>query len=343
MEMKTLSCENAEAQSAVSCAKTRPISPPSSDGGTFCHRSGTPQHLLSQIGNTGGLHRSSSCCARQNSISADNDRSHSPFNALDSFILEMESKMEQANLDAPQGYRNSIISRSDQSLVPKSVSLWKPPDPQSINLRHDQSNNHLDISDLDLNMSQVTIRPPPITKNPRPEYMESCVSVYSSSIYSDQSDESEAANEIRAGSSSPETQYRSLDAEEISQDGTLEEHTVLLEHRASNAKHALPNTTPLRPFRSTSDLLTRDSHPLQTKTFLLDHSPSESKSPSLSSVHQSGSSNGIVKEGRSVTGSEIFSLDSSESNSESKRVRPCAVLHCLILNTSAAGCSPCRE
>ena len=340
MEAKPANCENADAQTAVSLAKPTSLSQPPSDSRTFSNGS---EILLLPLAEQTGEYRTFR--GRRGYISADDDRSHNPFNALDSLLMEMETETEAPNIEAPQEYRKSIFSLSDKSLVPKSVKLRKPPDPQSINLRNDQSGNHSDISALDINASQITIRRLPSTRNlsAQHEHMESCVSVYSSSIYSEQSAESEVENENRTGFSIPENQSRTPNTQEISKDDILEEHTILLEDHTSNAEHNLLATRTLRPSRSTSDILIRDSHALQTKTFLLEHSPSESKTPSPSSVHRSSFSKHIVKKGRSETGSEVFIPESSESNLESKRVRSCVTLHYLKVKTSAAGCSPCRE
>lgn len=340
MEAKPAKCENADAQTVVSLAKPTSISQPSSDSRTFPNRS---EVLLLPLDRQIGEYRTFR--GSRGSISADDDRSHNPFNALDSLLLEMETETQASNMEVPQEYRKSMFSLSDKSMVPESVQLRKPPEPQSINLRNDRSGNHSDTSTLDMNASQITIRRLPSTGNlsTQHEYRGSCGSAYSSSIYSEQSAKSEVENENGPGFSIPKARSRNPNAQEISKDDIPEEHTILLKDITSNAEHDLLTTRPLRPSRSTGDILTRDSHTLQTKTFLLEHSPSESKTPSPSSVYQSSYSKSIVKEGRSEIGSEVPILESSESNLESKRVRSCVTLHYLKFKTSTAGCSPCRE
>ncbi|KAF7507224.1 hypothetical protein GJ744_010782 [Endocarpon pusillum] len=322
MEANPANCENADAQTAVSVAKPTSLSQPFSDSCTFSNRS---ELLLLPLAEQIGEYRTFR--GRRGSISADDDRSHNPFNALDSFLLEMETETEASNMEVPQEYRKSIFSLSDKSMVPKSVQLRKPPDPQSVTLPNDPSGNHSDINALDMNASQITIRRLASTGNlsAQHEYRGSSGSVYSSSIYSEQSAESEVKDENRAGFSIPGNQSRNPNAQEISKDDIPEQHTILLEDHTSNAEHNLLATRPLRPSRSTSDVLIRDSRTLQTKTFPLEHSPSSSKAPSPSSIHQSSFSKSILKEGRSETGSEVFNLESSESNLESKRVAPHAV------------------
>lgn len=71
-----------------------------------------------------------------------------------------------------------------------------------------------------------------------------------SSIYSEQSAESEVDHENRAGFSIPETRSRNPNAQETSKDDIPEEHIILLKDITSNAEHNLLTTRPLQPSRS---------------------------------------------------------------------------------------------
>jgi hypothetical protein len=276
--------------------------------------------------------------------SADLGQDQVPVDALDSLLFDMEAGKEASSLKAPHGYRSSMVSLSDQSLVPIPVILPSPQDSQKV----ETSNDRAATNSVDMNASQITILP----LSPKGGIIAhhnsgaSRSSTYSSSVYSEHSSTTTDTKERNTeGSSSSETKARPLDPKDArgtSADGITPKSIHPVDAHGSNSS---PNTLNLRPLQlsqSTHASIIGKSPAHQSQTFLLDDSSSESKPSSPSTTHRSSESRGITK-GRSLeTSSDFASCGSSEDISESKIVRFYTISYCSGVDIASRRSLPTR-
>jgi hypothetical protein len=262
--------------------------------------------------------------------SADVGQDQVPVDALDSLLCDMEAGKEASALQAPHDYRSSMVSLSNQSLVPVRVVLRRPQDSQKV----ETSNDRAATNNVDMNTSQITIQP----SSPKGGIIAhhnsraSRSSAYSSSVYSEHSSTTTDTKERNTeSSSSSETKARPLDPKDArgaSADGITPKSTHPVDAHGSNLS---PNTLTPRPLQLsqlTHASLIGNSPAHQCQTFLLDDSSSESKPSSPSTTHQSSESKGITKDKSFETSSDFASCGSSEDISESKIVRSYTISYC---------------
>lgn len=322
MDAKAANGEIADSQNAVSGAKPTSLSPPSSEICTFFLESENSEHLLplaKQISEFVSVLPESGML-----ISAEVGLNNTPFAALDSLLREMEDGKEASDLQAPHDYRKSMVSLSDQSLVPVSVSSPKPLNSQKAKKWDDQSAINL----LDMNLSQSTILPSSSGAYPLAQHDDGIhrSSVYSMSVYSENSSNAcgskASSSEGSFSSNSMTGSPHAENAANASADKISQSHVPQVGASKSNESTDTLTPRPLQISASTSRSLTRSSLPHQVQTFFLDDSSTESKPSSPLSTHQSNESREVAQEKQYETSSELASCGSSEDIPESNNVTP---------------------
>lgn len=250
----------------------------------------------------------------------------------------MELGKEASDLHVPHGYRKSMISLSEKSLVPTAVTPRRTVHPPKVKVRNHLSND----SGVEMKALEPTAMASSIESGSSTQHDHaSRVSAYSSSVYSDHSSATTGAETRSRDSSSGSTAHaRSSAATEEQRNSTNESSLKLahpLEVRHLNVSNNALTQQPLKLFQPTETGLTRNSLALQTETFLMDGSSSESKASSPLSQTQSCNSKSIEKDRQYGTSFEDPISGSSEIMSESRRVGRHTDSHSYVVDHLVAG------
>ena len=255
-------------------------------------------------------------------ILANHQQDHDfPFITIDSLLHEMETGEEATDLHVPHEYRESMVSLSDQSLIPTPVSPRKRPGSAAVKIG--EGRGVAENPDTGAAKSTIPSSSPKRDHIARHNRQPSYFSKHSSSVYSDSSSASTSAKtRYHESSYSYESTARSSNPKSNSVDDTLPEHAKAADIQDLKPSIVALAPQPLQLSERTKSSLEGNSVAHQSKTFLLDSSSSEFKPSTPSSGQQSSRVDRAGKEKLYETGSEYASSGSSESVEEPNKVRP---------------------
>jgi hypothetical protein len=265
----------------------------------------------------------------------------SPFAALDCLLQDIEAGKEASDLEAPHEYRHSMVSLSDQSVVPARVSLRHKKLQGSQKVKTCNTLSAANISDTETLQSSSLPSSPTISLAVGVDHRASCVSTYSSSVYSEQSSATTSTRARRWETSISETKARFLGSEGTAADGITFKQPEAVGNHYSDSSAVVLTQEPLQLSQTKKLGLRKSSLTYHTETFLLDDSSSESKPPSQPSARKNSYSKGDPNEEDDKTSSAFASSESSENPQDQKTVS--FVLASIIpqLITLNADSSPC--
>ena len=243
----------------------------------------------------------------------------------------METGKETSDIRAPHDYRKSMVSLSDQSLIPNPVRARKSLEPQTDT--DETPDDKLNPNIADLNAAQPNSLPLSVERSHNAQHncQEYRLSAYSASVYSEDSlavtDDGGSRNYERHSSS--ERRTKSPDAKEASTDVVKEKLANPVESYKSTASPELLTSRSLRPPEPTSvhtTSTTSDSPTHETVTIFLEESFSKPKQPTLPPTPRESQCKSDANGSGSDEGSAFVSSGSSSDDvTNAKIVRPCPI------------------
>jgi hypothetical protein len=342
MEAQTLSGEAPETRNLDTNAK--PIYPTpafASQSRTFFEQSERPSPPLSratQIGEISEIGEFRVVLRQiQHLTLQDLDQKHATSTALDSLLHDMETGKETSDIRAPHDYRKSMVSLSDQSLIPNPVKARKSLEPQT---DMDKTDDKLNSKIADLNAAQPDSPPLPTERshNTPHDCREYRLSAYSASVYSEDSlpVTHDGRSRNRESYSSPESRTKNPDAKEASNDVLTEKQAAPVESYEPTASPELLTSRSLKSSEPISVRTTSDSPTHETITIFLEESLSKPKQSTLPPAPRESQCKGEANESGSDEGSAFVSSGSSSDNvADTKIVRSHPILSRSAINNSS--------
>jgi hypothetical protein len=244
----------------------------------------------------------------------------------------METGKETSEIRAPHDYRRSMVSLSDQSLIPNPVKARKSLEPQTdTDERPDERpDDKLDSEIADVHAELPGSLPLPVGRshNTQQNCREYCLSAYSSSVYSEDSlavtDDGGSRN--HESYSSSESRTKSSDAKEISTDVLLEKQAHPVESYKPTASPPSLGSRSLKPSEQTNVRNNSDSPTHQTVTIFLEESFSKPKPPTLPPTPKESQCKSDANEsGSDESSAFVSSVSSSADVADAKTVRSSSI------------------
>jgi hypothetical protein len=227
-----------------------------------------------------------------------------------------------------------MISLSDQSLIPNPVKARKSLEPQIDDTQDDRSDSNI----ADLQVAQPIVLPLPAERssNTQHDHRASNLSVYSASIYSDDSlaISDDGGTRHHESHSSSESQTKTPDAKDTSKDVLTEKQTKPVESNKFTASPGLLTSGPPVLAEVTSVNFTSDSPTHQTVTFFLEGSLSKANHSTSPPTRRESQCKSDANESGSDAGSALVSSGSSDDIPDAKKVRCDSIFRCSAFDNS---------